>query len=119
MTSVFTYASGLELNSPRFTQPGDFFTYVFFVATAILVSSISLSPCSFAFLTSLLRFVISLFAFVPPCFCFTPRISARPAIFLAEAVPGNEGDYPCGTYGSIIRKSVKGPYAVQAWWWLD
>ncbi|OCT50583.1 hypothetical protein CLCR_07218 [Cladophialophora carrionii] len=35
---MFTYASGLELNSPRFTQPGDFFTYVFFVATAILLS---------------------------------------------------------------------------------
>jgi hypothetical protein len=38
IASVFTYASGLELNSPRFTQPGDFFTYVFFVAATILVS---------------------------------------------------------------------------------
>jgi len=36
---MFTYASGLELNSPRFSQPGDFFTYVFFVATTILVTS--------------------------------------------------------------------------------
>ncbi|KIW76117.1 hypothetical protein Z517_10862 [Fonsecaea pedrosoi CBS 271.37] len=35
---MYTYASGLELNSPRFTQPGDFFTYIFFVATAILAS---------------------------------------------------------------------------------
>ncbi|KAJ9495773.1 hypothetical protein LTR99_010683 [Exophiala xenobiotica] len=33
---MFTYASGLELNSPRFSQPGDFFTYVAFVATVIL-----------------------------------------------------------------------------------
>lgn len=35
----WTYATGLELNSPRFTQPGDFCTYVIFVATTILVSS--------------------------------------------------------------------------------
>ncbi|KAH0846272.1 DER1-domain-containing protein [Fonsecaea pedrosoi] len=34
---MYTYASGLELNSPRFAQPGDFFTYIFFVATAILL----------------------------------------------------------------------------------
>ncbi|EXJ83754.1 hypothetical protein A1O1_07380 [Capronia coronata CBS 617.96] len=33
---MYTYASGLELNSPRFTQPGDFFTYVVFVATVTL-----------------------------------------------------------------------------------
>jgi hypothetical protein len=35
---VWTYSNGLELNSPRFTQPGDFFTYVVFVASVILVS---------------------------------------------------------------------------------
>ena len=47
---VYTYSSGLELNSPRFTQPGDFFTYVLFVATAILVSITTYSftsHCSF------------------------------------------------------------------------
>ncbi|EXJ87631.1 hypothetical protein A1O3_04592 [Capronia epimyces CBS 606.96] len=33
---MYTYALGLELNSPRFSQPGDFFTYVVFVATVIL-----------------------------------------------------------------------------------
>src|SRR5947209_6439939 len=36
---VWTYGTGLELNSPRFTQPGDFFTYVVFVALFILVST--------------------------------------------------------------------------------
>jgi hypothetical protein len=35
---VWTYGTGLELNSPRFSQPGDFFTYVAFVALVILVS---------------------------------------------------------------------------------
>ena len=35
---VWTYGTGLELNSPRFSQPGDFFTYVVFVALVILVS---------------------------------------------------------------------------------
>ena len=35
---VFTYGSGLETDSPRFSLPGDFFTYVIFVATVILVS---------------------------------------------------------------------------------
>ncbi|KAI1611918.1 Der1-like family-domain-containing protein [Exophiala viscosa] len=34
---MFTYASGLELTSSRFSQPGDFFTYVLFLATVILV----------------------------------------------------------------------------------
>jgi hypothetical protein len=37
-SKAYTYASGLELNSPRFSQPGDFFTYVVFVATTLLVS---------------------------------------------------------------------------------
>jgi Derlin-2/3 len=37
--AVWTYSTGLELNSPRFSQPGDFFTYVVFVASVILVSS--------------------------------------------------------------------------------
>lgn len=35
---LFTYASQLETGSPRFTQPGDFFTYIVFVCTIILVS---------------------------------------------------------------------------------
>ncbi|KAL2419794.1 hypothetical protein ABEF95_003045 [Exophiala dermatitidis] len=35
---MYTYASGLELNSPRFTQPGDFFTYVAFVSSVILAT---------------------------------------------------------------------------------
>lgn len=53
---MWIYGTGLELNSPRFTQPGDFFTYVAFVASIIYVSPRT-----------------------PLAFCITPLISARPA----------------------------------------
>lgn len=43
---VFTYASGLETNSPRFTQPGDFFTYILFLATVTLVCILMLCSVS-------------------------------------------------------------------------
>ncbi|RMZ80522.1 hypothetical protein DV737_g2923, partial [Chaetothyriales sp. CBS 132003] len=36
---TWTYATGLELNSSRFTQPGDFFTYVVFCAVVIILTS--------------------------------------------------------------------------------
>jgi len=36
---MWTYGTGLELNSPRFAQPGDFFTFVVFVSTVILATS--------------------------------------------------------------------------------
>lgn len=36
--SVWTYSSNLERESPRFTQSGDFFYYVFFIGSIILVS---------------------------------------------------------------------------------
>lgn len=34
----WTYVTQLELNSPRFAQPGDFATYVAFIAATIVVS---------------------------------------------------------------------------------
>jgi len=36
---MWTYGSGLEQNSPRFTQPGDFFTYVVFISSVILATA--------------------------------------------------------------------------------
>lgn len=36
--SVYTYSNALERQSGRFGTPGDFFTYVAFVASTILVS---------------------------------------------------------------------------------
>ena len=35
---LWTYASQLELEATRFSQPGDFFTYITFVCSVILVS---------------------------------------------------------------------------------
>jgi len=37
-STVYHYSSSLEIASPRFTQPEDFFTYLVFVASVILVS---------------------------------------------------------------------------------
>jgi len=37
---LYTYGSQLERESARFSQPGDFFTYIAFVCTTILVSPI-------------------------------------------------------------------------------
>ena len=67
---MWTYGSGLELNSPRFTQPGDFFTYVAFVGLVILVSD------SYNNFVHHLSFMHN----------FTPRI-CPPSLTLAEAVP--------------------------------
>lgn len=36
--AVYTYGSKLETQSARFSGPGDFFTYLIFVATTIMVS---------------------------------------------------------------------------------
>ncbi|KAI4154314.1 MAG: hypothetical protein L6R39_001418 [Caloplaca ligustica] len=44
---LWTYSSNLERESPRFTQPGDFFFYVLFIGTVILALSggiLRLSP---------------------------------------------------------------------------
>jgi Derlin-2/3 len=79
---VWIYSTGLELNSPRFAQPGDFFTYLIFVSSIILVGS------SNSTLSTLLL----------------PHLAYLPAqTYLAEAVPEVEEDYPCGASSSIIR----------------
>ncbi|EDN06445.1 predicted protein [Histoplasma mississippiense (nom. inval.)] len=36
---MYKYGSGLEKDSPRFTVPGDFFTYVIFVGTVIVLTA--------------------------------------------------------------------------------
>ncbi|KAF2854381.1 Der1-like protein [Plenodomus tracheiphilus IPT5] len=63
---LYQYGSGLERESSRFSQPGDFFVYTAFLASII----------------------------VP--------------ILLAEAIPGTEGEYPCTSCRSVIRKIKKG-----------
>jgi len=39
---LWTYASQLELEASRFSQPGDFFTYITFVCSVIVVSTVHL-----------------------------------------------------------------------------
>ncbi|OAL50914.1 DER1-domain-containing protein [Pyrenochaeta sp. DS3sAY3a] len=60
---LYQYGSGLERESSRFSQPGDFFVYTIFVGSIIVVT---------------------------------------------EAVPGTEGEYPCISCSSVIRKIKKG-----------
>ncbi|EZF62764.1 hypothetical protein H112_04677 [Trichophyton rubrum D6] len=57
---LFQYASDIEVNSPRFSGPGDFVTYVIFVAIFILLTAglylqsfVFLGALSLAFLTTL------------------------------------------------------------------
>lgn len=40
---LWTYSSQLELEASRFSQPGDFFTYITFVCSVIMVSRVHLS----------------------------------------------------------------------------
>ncbi|KAI9782028.1 MAG: hypothetical protein M1816_002137 [Peltula sp. TS41687] len=39
---LYTYGSSLETESPRFSQPGDFFTYLIFVGAVILIANATL-----------------------------------------------------------------------------
>jgi hypothetical protein len=51
----------------------------------------------------------NLFGFLSPvCEIVHLALSARSATPLAEAVPGNEGDYPCTIDGPVIRNQSKG-----------
>lgn len=111
--AVYTYGSQLEAQSVRFSGPGDFFTYLIFVGTTIMVSlehiySSALSVLSFSLLRLSLTFTPS-----PLHTLYKPRISARPAISLAEAVPGSEGDCPCISCSpSFAIINTSGLYAV-------
>jgi hypothetical protein len=96
---VWTYGTGLELNSPRFNQPGDFFTYVVFVTVVILVSLL-LGRHVVTFLTLALLSLISVSSLT--------HLEYLPAqSLLAEAVPEKRKITPCGTHIHVIRKSVK------------
>lgn len=57
---LFRYGSELETGSARFTQPGDFFTYLVFCGLVIVVSSLSTG-------ISKDHFHLSLYS-CPPCF---------------------------------------------------
>jgi membrane associated rhomboid family serine protease len=46
---LYQYGSGLERESSRFAQPGDFFVYTMFVGSAIVVSLVLVRACCDAF----------------------------------------------------------------------
>jgi hypothetical protein len=90
--TVYTYGSKLETASPRFSQPGDFMTYLLFVCFTILVGIWSLW---FAFIS-----------LAPHIIC--PHSAILPTI----AVPGDEEDYPCTSAGPSFAINPKGQFAV-------
>ncbi|EFE37433.1 hypothetical protein TRV_07914 [Trichophyton verrucosum HKI 0517] len=92
---LFQYASDIEVNSPRFSGPGDFVTYVIFVAIFILVSGHSFLALREGYKHGLYPVLSSLFA------KHLLNLPAQP--ILAAAVPEFEGDYPCTSCIPIIR----------------
>ena len=97
-STVYLYSSSLEIASPRFTQPEDFFTYLVFVASVILVSD---SLYLELFQKSRICFLSCFLLF----FYTTPRIICPPSLNIAEAVPGSEEDYPCIPCSTAFAKS--------------
>jgi hypothetical protein len=85
---VFTYASSLETNGARSSQPGDFFVYLVFVCCIIVVSLmlsyLSLSSLSFS----------------------TPRISARSASYGCDG-SWKRGRSPLHCAALVIRITSK------------
>lgn len=60
---LFTYGSGLEQGSPRFTEPGSFFIYNVFVMSVILVSAWPRVPI-FIFRSSAVVLLVFMCSFV-------------------------------------------------------
>lgn len=83
LPAVYHYGSSLETGSARFSQPGDFFIYLIFVASVILVSGL-IYPDSPAEPFSSFYLLFHVTSHICP-----------PSLILAEAVPGSEEDYPC------------------------
>lgn len=96
--AVYLYGSSLETGSARFSQPGDFFVYLVFVASVIMVSD-SLDP-------GVPDRVMSVSVRLVP----SPVTShiCPPSPFLAEAVPGSEEDYPYISCSTAYSQSFNG-----------
>lgn len=91
---LWTYASQLELEATRFSQPGDFFTYVTFVCSVILVSR-----------EHLLRLIKGHLLLLHTFFCFTHPPPLLPGQFiLAVTVPRWEEYHPCTVRRSSFAK---------------
>ena len=92
---LWTYASQLELEATRFSQPGDFFTYITFVCSVIMVSDVPLLRSTDAYFFFFLTLSVSLL-YSPPLLPFQ--------LILAETVPKWEEYYPCIVWALVIRK---------------
>lgn len=90
---VFTYASNLEQTASRFSQPGDFFVYLVFVCTIIVVSSSLRSS-----------YIAQTSYYLPVQYTMT------------VTVPGNEGDCPCTALRPSFAICQRAFCGVQAWW---
>ncbi|KAF7170431.1 hypothetical protein CNMCM5623_002888 [Aspergillus felis] len=94
---MYTYGSALETGSPRFSSPGDFFTYVLFVAFVIMTTT--LPQC----------FLVSANLLFEPSIVTSRYLPAQPQ--LAEAVPGSEEDHPYIPYSASLIDPI-GLYAL-------
>lgn len=75
---LYQYGSGLERESSRFTQPGDFFVYTLFVGSVIIVSVLS-ALLEVVHLNRGLIALTPLSAISAMISISSPRLSARPA----------------------------------------
>lgn len=94
---LWTYASQLELEATRFSQPGDFFTYITFVCSVIMVSDVPLLRSINAH--KYLFFLYLSLLHPPPLLPFQ--------LILAETVPKWEEYYPCTVWALVIRKIIR------------
>ena len=102
---LYKYGSALETTAVRFSGPGDFFVYLVFVCTIILVSRPLIS-------TYIALHAAQLF----PCLAHKTSYICPSSTILAVTVPGNEGDYPRAVHSPIIRIILKGVRGVRARW---
>jgi membrane associated rhomboid family serine protease len=105
--NLWRYSSALESQSGRFSKPGDFFIFILFVNTVIMVSDLLARwPATVEF------FLLFCLAFIT----LSPRIICPPSHLLAEAVPGSEEEYPCIPCSTSFAKSKMVLHAVWDWW---
>ena len=104
---LYQYGSSIERESSRFSQPGDFFVYTMFLASVIAVSTYLQTLRGHAYIET--PHIASTQLSATTSVTKSPPIICPPSLlFLAEAVPGTEEEYPCTSCGPVIRNQSKG-----------
>jgi len=98
---LWTYSSQLELEASRFSQPGDFFTYIIFVCSVILVS-LAHFPLFQARRSFLFAHTFFFFFFFFPSHKQPPLLPGQ--FILAATVPRWEGNHLCTVRRSSFAK---------------